>query len=91
MADVVITLKIMPESPDTDLAKIAEQAKTLITADGGHVHSTENKPVAFGLEAIHIVFSKDEAKGSSDELEEAVAKISHVNSVDVIDVRRAFG
>ncbi len=92
MASVVITMKIMPEDPSTDLAKIEHEAKARIHK---HTGSSECKvviePIAFGIKAIKITFIVDEDKGSPDELEADIGKISHVNSVETIDVRRALG
>ena len=91
MASVVVTLKIMPESPDTDLDKIKEQAKKEIAAFGGDVGKEEIKPVAFGLKEILLYFVMDESKGGTDKLEDKVRTISGVVSVEVTDVRRAIG
>lgn len=92
MAQVIVTLRIMPESPETDLAKIEEEASKEITAFAGETDiKTETEPVAFGLNAVKITFIMDEAKGSTDALEETVKKIEGVNSVEAVDVRRAVG
>lgn len=92
MANVVITFKIMPESPDTDLAAIEGDAKKKITAFAGEGEiKTEQEPIAFGLKALKMIFVMDESKGSTEELEKDIASIAGVNSVEVIDVRRAIG
>jgi len=91
MAEVVITIKIMPESPETNFDGILEQVKKDVAAFGGEVGKVEYHPVAFGLKAMHVIFVMDEEKGSTEELEKKIATISEVNSVDVIDVRRAVG
>jgi elongation factor 1-beta len=92
MANVIITLKIMPESPDADLAKIEEEAKKKITAFAGEGDmKTEEEPIAFGLKALKMLFVMDESKGSTEELEKEIASIEGVNSVEVADVRRAIG
>ncbi len=91
MASVIITLKIMPESPETDLESLREKAKECIAREGGEVGKEEFEPVAFGLKAIKLIFVRDEAKGGTDKLEEEIALISGVNSVEVADVRRAIG
>lgn len=92
MAMVVITLKIMPESPDIDFGKIEAQAKAKITAFS---HSKDirasQEPIAFGLKALKITFVSDESKGSTDALEEQIKTIEGVNSVEAVDVRRAIG
>jgi len=92
MAKVVATIKIMPKSPETDLDEIEGQAKTkIIDFSQSKELKTEQEPVAFGLKALKIIFVMDESKGSIDPLEESIKKISGVNSVEVVDVRRAIG
>ena len=92
MADVVITMKIMPDSPDVDLEKLEsaalEKIKTFTEMDN---HKTEIEPVAFGLKALKIMFVMKEDKGSTDSLEEDIGKLEGVNSVEVTDVRRSIG
>ncbi len=92
MADVVITLKIMPVSPDVDLKSIEKEALEKIKSFSGmENYKVETEPVAFGLKAVKILFVMDEAKGATDPLEEELGRIKGVNSVEVTDVRRAIG
>ncbi len=83
MATVIVTLNIMPESPEIDLAKIEEESKKLVTEFAGETETkTEQEP---------IMFVMDEAKGSTDDLEKKISEIDGVNSVEVVDVRRTIG
>ena len=92
MANVVVTLKIMPESPEVDLNKVEEAAKKTIAEFAGEGETkTEQEPIAFGLKALKIIFVMDEAKGATDPLENKIKEIEGVNSVEVVDVRRAIG
>ncbi len=92
MATVIITFKIMPESPDVDLALVEKQAKDKITAWAGAGDTrTEIEPIAFGLKALKITFIMDEKKGGTETLEEQINTIEGVQSCEVIDVRRAVG
>lgn len=91
MAQVIVTLKIMPESPDVDLDAIKEKVSEFVDQFGGEVGKTEEEPVAFGLKALKIIFVMEESKGSTEELEKQVAELEDVSSVDVTDVRRALG
>lgn len=91
MAQVIITLKIMPESPETNLEEIEDKAKIKIQEFGGEIGKIEQEPVAFGLNALVFKFVMDESLGSTESLEENIKKIDHVNSVEVTDVRRAVG
>lgn len=90
MAKVSITMKIMPESPETDLSKIQNEATKLIN-EVGEVMKTSEEPVAFGLKSINLIFLMDEDKGSTEELEAKLKAIENVVSADVIDVRRTLG
>ncbi len=91
MADVIVTLKIMPAAPDTDLKKVEEQATELIKEFGGEVGKVDIQPVAFGLQSVNLIFVMDENIGSTEDLENKVAEVPHVNSVEITDVRRAVG
>ena len=82
----------MPESPEIALNSIEEQAKNLIKEFSGETEfKTEQEPIAFGLKALKIIFVMDESKGSTEALENKIKNIDGVNSVEVIDVRRAIG
>lgn len=92
MAKVVITLKIMPKSPEVDISVIQNKAEEEIKKFAGNTETkTEIEPIAFGLKASKIIFVMDESKGSTEPLEESIKTISGVNSVEVVDVRRAIG
>lgn len=92
MAQVIVTIKIMPESPDTDLDKVKAGALEKIATFAGEGDTKQEiEPIAFGLKALKITFVMDEAKGATDPLEEDIQTIKGVNSVEVVDVRRAIG
>lgn len=90
MADVVVTIKIMPDSPEADLKGITDKATEIINKVG-EVGKIETEPIAFGLSAIKLLFVMDESKGSTEPMEQEIAKLEHINSVEVVDVRRALG
>ena len=92
MAKVVVTIRIMPESPDSNLVRIRNSALSSIKAYAGNTETkVEEKPVAFGLKAVEIIFVMEESKGSPDTLVEKIGKIEGVNSAEITDVRRAIG
>lgn len=91
MANVVVTMKIMPEDPSTDLKKIENEASEKIKNFGGNVGKVEVIPIAFGLQSVNIIFIMDENKGSTDELENQISSLEGVNSAEVSDVRRTIG
>ena len=93
MANAIVTLKIMPESPDLDMEMVKEKAnKILDSIVGEGDRRAEIEPIAFGLKALNLIFVMDENKGSPDPIAEKVKEgIEGVQSVEVSDVRRAVG
>lgn len=92
MANVVVTLRIMPQSPEIDLKELEKKAKEeIINFCDSKEFKTEIQPVAFGLKALVILFVMDESKGSTEELENRINELEGVESVEVPDVRRAVG
>lgn len=91
MAQAIVTLTIMPETPEVDLKVIETAATREIKTFGGDVGKVEIQPVAFGLKALKLIFVMDEAKGSTESLEQNIARIPHVQSCETTDVRRAIG
>ena len=93
MARVIITMKIMPESPDSALEPIKEKARHFIKEFGGEDQDIRfsEEPVAFGLIAIKAMFVMDESIGSTEDLEAQITGIKGVSSVQITDVRRAVG
>ena len=92
MADVVVTMKLMGDSPEADMKKIEDETVIRIKKfTGFDNYKAEVQEVAFGLKALQIMFVMDEAKGNLDPLEEDLSTIPDVNSVETTDVRRAVG
>lgn len=89
-AVVSIIVKIMPESPDSDLKKIEDDAKKALELEGAKNVTFEEKPIAFGLKSIHAKFAMPEEKGT-DLVESILSKLAQVSSVTIEDYRRAFG
>lgn len=90
MALAALKIKIMPISPDTDLDKIKNKAKIEIEKLEAKLHSSEIEPIAFGLNALILTIAWPESK-DLDLIENALLKIEDVNSVEIIDFRRAIG
>lgn len=91
MAKVILTLKIMPESPEVDLEKVQAACNEAAKAQGTEVGKVEVEPFAFGLKILKLYFVLDEEGGSPDALEEALKAVEGVQSVETIDVRRTLG
>ncbi|MBI2581206.1 elongation factor 1-beta [Candidatus Woesearchaeota archaeon] len=91
MATVIVTMKIMPSSPEEDLELIKSAAARLITEFGGTIGKVDVEPVAFGLKALVFMFAMSESLGDTEDVEKKIGDLDGVNSVQVTDVRRAIG
>ncbi|MCK5282960.1 MAG: elongation factor 1-beta [Nanoarchaeota archaeon] len=92
MAKVVVTIKIMPASPEVNLEALKEKALKEITDFNDNKETKDSiEPIAFGLKAINIIFVMEEAKGSPDPVAEKISAFEEVNSAEITDVRRAIG
>lgn len=85
-----VKIKIMPTSPEVDLERLEKTARIIIERMGGKNLKFEEEPIAFGLKAIIAFFAWSEDV-ELDSLEGFLNKIKEVSSVQVIDMRRAFG
>lgn len=96
MASVIITLKLMPASPEVNLDALFSEVEKHIRAfvDEKHKDGEVRKilePIGFGLSALKIMFVMDESVGTTEKLEETLSHTPNVESVEVTDVRRALG
>lgn len=92
MARAVITFKIMPESPDTNLAPVTEQAMAL-AREGGAMGQMQSKiePIGYGLNAV-LILGMFKVEGSEfDQIAEKMQKISGVQSAEVYKMDLALG
>lgn len=90
MGIVATKIKIMPTSPDINLEDIQNKVGKIIEKAGGKNCSFEVEPIAFGLSALIAFFAWSEDK-EIESLEEELRNIEGITSVQIIDMRRAFG
>ena len=85
-----MTYKIMPSSPDVNLEELEQKIKQVLEKAEAKKVRFEQEPVAFGLKSIKAGFDLDESK-QLDPIQGDLEKIENVSSVEVADMRRAFG
>jgi translation elongation factor aEF-1 beta len=91
MSKVIVTLRVMPESPEVNLKKLeAVVCKRIHDWTGQQVDKVEVVPVAFGLKSLKIIFKVSEDKGGTEPLEKELVTVAGVNSVEVIGLDRTF-
>jgi elongation factor 1-beta len=88
MADVVVTMKVMPDSPERDLKKMQAEIDKVILKFG-RIYKKGIQPIAFGLNAMTYSFIMVEKQGGTDPVEEETKKIEGVSDVQITDVTRS--
>ena len=87
MGEVVATVKLMPEGTDVDLEQMKIQAQDAVNKDA-ELHKIDEEPIAFGLVSLNVMFIVKDGEGGTEVVEEKLAQIPGVSSVEVLDVRR---
>ncbi|OGJ16513.1 hypothetical protein A3K74_00165 [Candidatus Pacearchaeota archaeon RBG_13_33_26] len=90
MGIAAVKIKILPANPEADFEKLKENVKSIIEKRGGKNPSFEEEPIAFGLKAIIALFAWPE-ESELEALESSLNEMEDVSSIQVIDMRRAFG
>lgn len=91
MAIAALKIKILPDSLEASLEKIEEEARKIIESfEKAKLHRAEKEEIAFGLKALILTIAWPEEKDQF-ELEQKLSSIPNVDSVEVIDFRRAVG
>lgn len=83
MAEVAVTLRLMPESTEVDLDKLEAAVRKRVK-----VHSVSREPIAFGLEALRVVAIVEDAAGGTEPLEKELSGIPGVGNVQVVSLTR---
>ena len=83
MAEVAVTLRLMPESAEANLEKLEAMIRERIK-----VHSISREPIAFGLEALRVVAVVEDAAGGTEPLEKELSSLPGVGNVQVIGLTR---
>lgn len=90
MGFTAVQMKLMPSSPEADLKIIEKSAEEIINSMHKTQVKIEEEPIAFGLKSILLYFAwNDEI--DIEKLEAELQKVENVSSVEVLDIRKAFG
>ena len=54
--------------------------------DGAKLRAAEQRPLAFGLKALHILIVMDDKKGGADLVESTISGIPGVQSVEIVEM-----
>ncbi|HEX9908460.1 MAG TPA: elongation factor 1-beta [Thermoplasmata archaeon] len=85
MGEVAIQYRVLPVGLDVDLAKLrTDIEKALPKAASLKAH--EEKALAFGLKALHVLVVLDDKLGGSDQVEGAISSVAGVQSVEMVEM-----
>ena len=84
MGQVAVLFRLMPHGVETDLAAVAKEVPAALPA-GVTVRGMQVKDIAYGLKSLLVSVIMDDTGGVLDSTEHALAKIPHVESVEVME------
>jgi len=84
VGQVAVLFRLMPQGLETDLNEVANGIRAALPA-GVTVRGMQVKDIAYGLKSLLVSVVMDDAGGVLDSTERALAKIPHVESVEVME------
>jgi len=85
VGEVGLQYRVLPEGLDIDLKKLEESIKTALP-EGAKLRASEQRPVAFGLKALHVLIVMDDKKGGAEQVEVAISGVAGVQSVEIVEM-----
>lgn len=85
MGEVGLQYRILPEGLEVDLKKLEEDIKNSLP-EGAKLRAAEQRPLAFGLKALHILIVMDDKKGGADLVEAAITGVPGVQSAEIVEM-----
>ncbi|MDH3364642.1 MAG: elongation factor 1-beta [Thermoplasmata archaeon] len=85
MGDVALQYRVLPDGLDVNLDELlADITKSL--PEGAKLKASEKKPVAFGLQALHVLVILEDKEGGAETVEAALAAVAGVQSVEIVQM-----
>ncbi len=85
MGEVGLQYRVLPEGLDVDLKKMKDDIGKALP-HGAVLRAAEERPVAFGLKALHVLIVLDDKKGGAEQVEDAITKVLGVQSVEIVEM-----
>jgi elongation factor 1-beta len=84
MGQVAVLFRLMPQGPETDMQQMGDEVRTALP-HGVVVRGMQVKDVAYGLKSLLVSVVMNDQGGILQSTEEALAKVPHVESVEVME------
>lgn len=85
MGEVGLQYRVLPDGLDVDLEKLRGEIEKALP-EGARLRASEQRPVAFGLKALHILIVLDDKKGGAEQVEAAISGVQGVQSVEIVEM-----
>jgi len=82
MGDVIIVMKVMPESPEIDLKALAASIREVVP----ETKDIQEEPIGFGLSSLKVLVVVPDSEGATDKVEESIRGLKDVASAEITDV-----
>jgi elongation factor 1-beta len=77
--------RVLPEGLEVDLNKLKTDIEKALP-EGAKLRASEQKPLAFGLKALHVLVVMDDKKGGAEQVETAISGVAGVQSVEIVEM-----
>lgn len=84
MGQVAVLFRLMPTGVETNMEEMAQAVRTSVP-EGVRVRGMQVKDIAYGLKALLVSAVMNDSGGILDSTEHALAKVPHVESVEVME------
>ncbi|MEE8401300.1 MAG: elongation factor 1-beta [Candidatus Hydrothermarchaeaceae archaeon] len=85
MAEVLVTMKIMPKSAGEDMDALEARIGKI---DNGKLNKVKKEPIAFGLVALIASYVIEDKEGGTEKLEAALNTIEEIGNIEILEVTR---
>jgi len=85
MGDVMVLLRVLPESTDINLNDLKEAISNKIK-DLCDINDVKTEEIGFGLSALMFSVIVPDEEGKIDKVEKEILSVEHVSNVDTRDV-----
>jgi elongation factor 1-beta len=82
MGTVAVIIRVMPESPETDLEKLKRALKTRLPG----IQDIREEPIGFGLRALKLAAVVNDAGGQTDAIERSLCEVAGVERAEIVEV-----
>jgi elongation factor 1-beta len=82
MGSVAVIIRVMPESPEVNLAELKVALKQKLPG----IQDIQEEPIGFGLKAIKLAAVVNDAGGETDAIEQLLNEIPGVERAEIIEV-----